>query len=310
MTTRTRKSSAESKRQNPSVQTEALTGTPSVRTDVSPYSHEVLRKLYSAMLRCRRMAETARRRGDLAGVTASIAGGEAILAGATAELTPDDTVVARPRSVAALLLQRVLLDRELEGACPAGEALRCSPSSAYGVEDAFHLGTGLALALKLQEAHRVVVAFADAVPSLGIWQAAFRFAGVHKLPVIYVIGNGAPEASLMEQHPDLFEQVGLMARDCGFPGIFVDGNDSVAVWRVVQESVHRARNGHGPTLVECHTRFSQWEDPLAHLEHYMKKRNAWDEPWRQGLEKQLGAELRQQRTRRRSRAPEERGSVA
>ena len=39
----------------------------------------------------------------------------------------------------------------------------------------------------------------------------------------------------------------------GFPGITVDGNDIVAVWRVTQESIHRARSGAGPTLIECRT---------------------------------------------------------
>ena len=42
-----------------------------------------------------------------------------------------------------------------------------------------------------------------------------------------------------------------MARDYGFPGIIVDGSDVVAVWRVAQESIHRARNGAGPTLIDC-----------------------------------------------------------
>ena len=62
-----------------------------------------------------------------------------------------------------------------------------------------------------------------------------------------------------------------MARDYGYPGIIVDGQDVVAVWRVAQESIHRARNGAGPTLIDC--RMDSKRDPLAHMEHYMRKRN-------------------------------------
>jgi pyruvate dehydrogenase E1 component alpha subunit len=90
----------------------------------------------------------------------------------------------------------------------------------------------------------------------------------------------------------------------GFPGITVDGNDAVAVWRVTQESIHRARTGAGPTLIECVT--WRWHaetgerssnsrrahpsnsarsqhDPLHHMEHYMKKRGLWQQDWKDAL---------------------------
>ena len=84
-----------------------------------------------------------------------------------------------------------------------------------------------------------------------------------------------------------------------------DGNDLVAVWRVTQESIHRARTGAGPTLIECCTwrwhaetdgpsgnggpppnksNHVRWQhDPLHHMEHYMKKRNLWNQAWVTGL---------------------------
>jgi len=87
----------------------------------------------------------------------------------------------------------------------------------------------------------------------------------------------------------------------GIPGITVDGNDLVAVWRVTQESIHRARSGAGPTLIECRTwrwhaeadrassngatstKQSWQHDPLHHMEHYMKKRNLWQPGWKEEL---------------------------
>ena len=98
----------------------------------------------------------------------------------------------------------------------------------------------------------------------------------------------------------------------GFPGITVDGNDVIAVWRVTQESIHRARSGAGPTLIECRTWRWQTEvdhdsagrgsrtklmhawkthDPLHHMEHYMKKRSLWQQTRKDTLVEQYQAEL-------------------
>ena len=49
-------------------------------------------------------------------------------------------------------------------------------------------------------------------------------------------------------------------------GKIVDGNDVVAIWRVVQESIHRARAGAGPTMIECQIGLPGSQEPLAHLE--------------------------------------------
>jgi len=98
----------------------------------------------------------------------------------------------------------------------------------------------------------------------------------------------------------------------GIPGITVDGNDIVAVWRVTQESIHRARSGAGPTLIECRTwrwhaeadnsptngrakskvLHARWQnDPLRHMEHYMKKRNLWQQAWKDRLTAEYKAAL-------------------
>ena len=81
----------------------------------------------------------------------------------------------------------------------------------------------------------------------------------------------------------------LLSRDGGFPGVIVDGQDVVAVWRVAQESIHRARNGGGATLIDC--RMEAERDPLAHMEHYLRKRSLWDEEWRKQVEERLRGEL-------------------
>ncbi len=156
-------------------------------------------------------------------------------------------------------------------------------------EDAFNLGTGIALAHKLNGKQNVVVAFCEKeIAALDPWHEALKFAGVHKLPILYVV-SGAPDEMASAGQPAYLEQFSFMARDYGFPGIVVDGRDVVAVWRVAQESIHRARNGAGATLIHCTTESAR--DPLEHMEHYMRKRSVWDDEWRNQIAARISSEL-------------------
>ncbi len=157
-------------------------------------------------------------------------------------------------------------------------------------DDAFNLGTGLALCHKLEQKRHVVVALCpQEKPALETWHDALKFAAVHKLPIVFVIENGiATQPSSKDEAPHL-ESFSFLARDYGFPGILVDGKDAVAVRRVAEEAIHRARIGSGPTLIDCRT--DSPRDPLEHMEHYLRKRHAWDDTWRKKLESQIAAEL-------------------
>jgi len=62
-------------------------------------------------------------------------------------------------------------------------------------------------------------------------------------------------------------------------------------WRAAQESIHRARNGTGPTLIECQTELASFDDPLGHMQHYMTKRGAWDDGWKEQVVDQINAEI-------------------
>ena len=157
-------------------------------------------------------------------------------------------------------------------------------------QDPFNLATGIALAHKLTKQRHVVVAFCpEESPALENWHEALKLAGVHKLPILYVIKNGVADQQSSSEHAPHLEAFSFMARDYGYPGIIVDGQDVVAVWRVAQESIHRARNGSGPTLIDCRT--DAGRDPLAHMEHYMRKRNVWDDGWKKQTEAQIKIEI-------------------
>jgi len=224
--------------------------------------HDLLRKLYSGMLK--RQMKAGENGGG--GKQSAVARPIAVIVGATAELGADDTVVA-----------------------PGGNAAGNRP-------DPFKLATGMALAYRLEKRRQVVVAICYGANEIEPWHEAFRFAGIHKLPVVFVLSNNAADLSFIEKHCKVFDDIGLMASEYGFPGVIVDGNDVVAIWRVVQESIHRARAGAGPTLIECQIGLEGSQEPLAHLEHYMRARNAWDERWKRGMVAQFAAEIQQHTT--------------
>jgi pyruvate dehydrogenase E1 component alpha subunit len=251
------------------------------------------------MLKCRMMAERAQRL--LAGrQTADYEfdlGHEAIVVGAILELGSEDTIAASPRNFIAQIAKGTSLKDLLPPKARSNRLQTPAVAAGFGRAstasfDPFNLGTGLALAHRFEKRRSVVVALCAEDPAtLDRRYEAMKFAGIHRIPIIYVLKSASTfEPGSAQPNPG-HEELSFMARECGFPAIIVDANDAVAVWRVVQESIHRARNGAGPTLVECENQSSHANDPLAHMEHYMKKRGAWDDQWRRDAVLLIEAEI-------------------
>ncbi|MGO9515490.1 MAG: thiamine pyrophosphate-dependent enzyme [Candidatus Korobacteraceae bacterium] len=255
-------------------------------------TQEVLRRLYFLMLKCRKLSERAQHLAasrDPAVDYDFVIGHEAIVVGATFELGQQDTIAASSRNFAA----HVVKGARLEALLANGPQENGSQPGALTLLDPLNLGTGLALAHRLEKKRNAVVALCSRgdAASQDCWLEAMKFAGIHKLPIIYVLMSGPAFEPAPEKQNLALEELSFIARDCGFPAIIVDGKDAVAVWRVAQESIHRARNGAGPTLVECDTESSPSSDTLAHLEHYMSKRGLWGEEWRRDAADRIDAEI-------------------
>jgi len=75
----------------------------------------------------------------------------------------------------------------------------------------------------------------------------------------------------------------------GIPVIPVDGNDAVAVYRVVTESVARARQGRGPTLIDCR----QWMDsnPIPNMEEYLTRKGLFRPDWKSQAEAEIDSQI-------------------
>ncbi|MGH9711340.1 MAG: thiamine pyrophosphate-dependent dehydrogenase E1 component subunit alpha, partial [Candidatus Acidiferrales bacterium] len=88
---------------------------------------------------------------------------------------------------------------------------------------------------------------------LGGFHEALNFAGVHKLPIIYVCQNNLWAESVPLRLQTALKDLADRAKAYGFPGISVDGNDVLAVYDVATKAIARARAGDGPTFMECKT---------------------------------------------------------
>jgi len=98
----------------------------------------------------------------------------------------------------------------------------------------------------------VVVSSGEGATSEGDWHEAMNFAGLHGLPVIFLIENNLYAISVPVTE-EVAGSVANRAQGYGMPGVEVDGNDVLQVYGVVSAAVERARKGGGPTLIEAKT---------------------------------------------------------
>jgi TPP-dependent pyruvate/acetoin dehydrogenase alpha subunit len=125
------------------------------------------------------------------------------------------------------------------------------------------IACGVALAEKMRGKDTVVISyFGEGATARGDFHEGLNFAGIHKLPAIFVCENNLYAYSTPSRKEMPVENVADRARCYGMPGETIDGNDVLIVWRRTAEAVERARRGEGPTLIECKTyRYS------GHSEH-------------------------------------------
>jgi 2-oxoisovalerate dehydrogenase E1 component alpha subunit len=113
---------------------------------------------------------------------------------------------------------------------------------------------GIAYAAKYRGEDAVVGCwFGDGATSEGDWHEGLNFAGVHRLPVVFVCENNEYAISVPLSKQMAVKDVAVRAEGYGFPGVVVDGNDVLACYAAMREAHERARGGDGPTLIECKT---------------------------------------------------------
>ncbi|KAB7708824.1 thiamine pyrophosphate-dependent dehydrogenase E1 component subunit alpha [Bacillus aerolatus] len=113
---------------------------------------------------------------------------------------------------------------------------------------------GIALAGRMAQEDLVTfVTFGEGSSNQGDFHEGANFAGVHKLPVIFMCENNKYAISVPVEKQLACENVADRAQGYGMPGFTIDGNDPIEVYKYVKEAADRARRGEGPSLIETIT---------------------------------------------------------
>jgi pyruvate dehydrogenase E1 component alpha subunit len=116
------------------------------------------------------------------------------------------------------------------------------------------VAVGCALAFRIREERRVAVGwFGEGASARGDTHESMTLAGTRKLPVVFVCDNNQWAYSTPTHLEYATEHVADRAQAYGFEGVVVDGTDVLAVYREATRAIEKARNGGGPTLLECVT---------------------------------------------------------
>lgn len=116
------------------------------------------------------------------------------------------------------------------------------------------IATGAGLSIKLRGTNQVVAGFfGDGASNQGTFHESINMAAIWSLPVIFVCENNLYAMGTKQSMVMKIENIADRAVAYGIPGVTVDGNDVLAVYEATREAVNRARDGEGPTLIECKT---------------------------------------------------------
>jgi pyruvate dehydrogenase E1 component alpha subunit len=116
------------------------------------------------------------------------------------------------------------------------------------------ISVGVGLSIKMRKTDQVVLAlFGDGASNEGAFHESLNMAAIWNLPIIYLCENNQYAMSMAFEKAFKIEQISDRASAYGMPGVTIDGNDVIAVYKAVQEAAKRAREGNGPTLIEAVT---------------------------------------------------------
>ena len=232
--------------------------------------HDLL-KMYGQMVLCREFEEACAEqytKGHITGFLHLYSGQEAVAVGATAALHRDDYILSAYREHAQAIVRgaeprrvRAELFGKRTGICKGkgGSMHLFDPNLSFMggyaiVGGQFPIAVGLAFAAKFRKEGRIVACFfGDGAANRGTFHESLNLASIWNLPIVFVCENNMYGISYCQRDHMNICDISDRASAYGIPGVTVDGNDVVAVYETTAEAVKRAKNGDGPSLIECKT---------------------------------------------------------
>jgi 2-oxoisovalerate dehydrogenase E1 component len=236
-----------------------------------PIGKDRLLSLYQTMLlirRCEEQLVKSHQRGLIHGACHTYIGQEAIAAGVCIHLRTDDAVFSTHRGHGHALAKGVTPEQliaELYGRVTGCSRGRGGSMHLFAPEVGM-MGTsgivgpcilqaaGAGYSFKLMKSDCVAVAFfGDGAVNNGAFHEGLNLASIWKLPVLFVCENNEYATEVPFRYAAGNPTVAGRAASYGMPGVDLDGNDVLAIYAAAEEAIRRARDGGGPTLLECRT---------------------------------------------------------
>ena len=253
-------------------------------------------------------------------------GQEAIIVGTCFELRREDFVCPLHRDLGSFLMKgvepRVMMAQmfaKVTGLSKGRDSALHSGVNELGIfGNTSMLGAnlpvaaGLGLTFKMERTDNVVVAyFGEGASNTGDFHEGLNFAGVNKLPVIFICENNLYAYSVPIEKALAIEDVAVRAESYGFDGVAINGNDVLAVYQTMKGALQRARSGDGPTLIECKTyrwhghsehdkafyrtdeELAMWKsrDPIPTFTTYLRTRHTLDDAKQKEIEEKVKATI-------------------
>lgn len=207
-------------------------------------------------------------RNIIKGASHLYAGEEAVAVGACAAIREDDYITSTHRGHGHCLAKGGKLPQMMAELCGKATGYCKGRGGSMHIADVtkgnlgatgivgsnIPVATGAGISVKLRKTDQVVLCFfGDGATNNGVFHESLNMASVWKLPVIYICENNLYGMSVSVSRASAVENVADRASAYNMPGEIVDGMDVLAVKKVVSQAVKRAREGKGPSLIECKT---------------------------------------------------------
>lgn len=290
------------------------------------YKDKITRDLvltfYRHLIRVRtfdRKAKNLQRQGRI-GTYAMIEGQEGAQVGSAMALKENDWMYPTYRDHAASItfghsLPTILAywKGRVEGGVPPKGKHIVPPSVPIATQ--LPLAAGTAMAEKYKGTNNAVICyFGDGATSEGDFHEGMNFASVFKAPVVFFNQNNSYAISVPIEKQMNSKTIAQKSAAYAIPGVRIDGNDIFVVYFETLKALERARNGHGPTLIEAvtwrygahttaddPTKYRNQEesekrrefDPVTRVEKFMKNYGYWDEEWVENQKQLVEEEINQ-----------------
>jgi len=174
------------------------------------------------------------------------------------------------------------------------------------------VGIAYAMRMKGEKETCVVAFFGDGATSEGDFHEALNFASVWQVPVVFICQNNQWAISTPRDKQTHSKTIAQKAFAYDMPGIQVDGNDILAMYKSTSDALSLARSGGGPSLIEAYTyrlwmhttaddptkyrtddEVKEWEkrDPIPRFKSYLVKKGIWDDEKQKAMEDEIKAEI-------------------